>query len=448
MSEVIVAKAGGSSNATAESVQQSLEWAEQSDIFVVSAPGKIKGWDGQKVTDLLLDSRKEYIREGTVSGKTSDEITARYYDIATGLGSDTMSSRWIDSIAPKVQETARQSEDAVSMLGERLQAEIYEALDFVMLDPGRSDFDLGSNPDAWRDWLQATVQPGIRYVLPGNTTRVNGRLVTFDRGGSDISGGLAAYGIEADLNLNLTDGPAKSADPGIYENDEQWAARLRHIDHMLYVEGRELGRNGTGLVHAAAMVPLLRANIPTYVRSTAELSGPYTTLDNDTERAKHREGNVIALSLMKDVAIHTVYEPGMAEAVGRLAEFERCLAAKEIALVDSQGSGVDAQKYFTEGKEAAVAAREALSQMVRHGEVTTKDNVDLITLVGYNLGSRVVDNFFDFVLNSGVDAQGWQHEDHDLSHGLHSFRVSVSSDQSRKVFDVLHALHIEQRPIR
>ena len=46
MSEVIVAKAGGTSNATPEAVQQSLDWAEQSNVFVVSAPGKLKDVDG------------------------------------------------------------------------------------------------------------------------------------------------------------------------------------------------------------------------------------------------------------------------------------------------------------------------------------------------------------------------------------------------------------------
>lgn len=442
MSEVIVAKAGGTSNATSEAVEQSLRWAEQADVFVVSAPGKISGSDGPKVTDLLLESHQQYMANGDVESAITDGITERFQAIANGLGSATVSSTWVDSISPRVQEAASHSEHAASMLGERLQAEIYRSLGFTLLDPGRAPHDLGSDPDAWRNWLESTFVKGTKYVLPGNTTRVAGQLVTFDRGGSDISGGLAAYGVRADLNLNLTDGAAMSADPRLIGNK-----RVQPISHMLYAEARELGRNGTGLVHPAAMVPLMRGDIPTEIRSTFVPNQPPTLLDNDVRHAKHRMGNVIALSLMRDVAIHSIYEPGMAEAIGRLAEYDTSLASRGVAIVDAQGNGVDGQKYFTEGRHADLAKR-ALQDVIRHGTVETKSNVDLITMVGYELNYRLVDTIFELVVNGGINAKKWQQQGHDLSHGQHSLRISVDHEDSTTVFDQLHALHIEQRHSR
>jgi aspartokinase len=233
MSEQLVAKAGGTSNSTASAVEQSLTWAEQADIFVVSAPGRLEddgSLEASKVTKLLKESRRQYLANGIVSSEISDVITARYELIALGLGRATVSSHWIDAIRPRVEESVRHSADAASMLGERLQAEIYESLGFRLLDPGRSTQDLGSDPDKWKDWLSTEFVKGQRHVMPGNTTRANGRLVTFGDGGSDISGGLAAYGIDAGLNLNLTDDCAKSADPNLIARE-----RLKPISHMLYV---------------------------------------------------------------------------------------------------------------------------------------------------------------------------------------------------------------------
>lgn len=436
MTEILVAKAGGTSNATSEAVEQCLYWAEQADIFVVSAPGKIAGSDAPKVTDLLIHSRHLYLAEGEVEKSVTDEITERFDAITRGLGGKAVNARWIDSIAPRVQRAASHSEDAASMLGERLQADIYRSLGFTVLDPYQSPHDLGNDPDAWRAWL-STMDTNKRYVLPGNTTKVGGRLATFDRGGSDISGGLAAYGIHADLNLNLTDGRAMSADPRLIPKE-----RLRPISHLLYEEGRELGRNGTGLVHAAAMVPLMIGNIPTEIRSTFDPNQPPTMLDNDYERAAHRCGKVVALSLMPNVVIHSVKEPGMAEAVGRLAEFDRELAEQGIPIIDTKGKGVDGQKFFVEAKHAD-KARDILLTTARHGSISTKANIDLITLVGYRLSQRLIDNIFDLSFNAGINAKQWQREKQDLSDGDHSLRISVDSRDSAQVLDRMHRHYME-----
>lgn len=439
MSEVIVAKAGGTSNATAEAVEQSLEWAEQSDIFVVSAPGKLEGSDTPKVTDLLLSARDEYEHTGSVLAQTAESITERFADIVNGLGHLSLPAHWVDYIRPRVEESARQSKDAASMLGERLQAEIYQALGYTLLDPGMSHINLGSDPDAWRAWLSGELTKGRRCVLPGNTTRVGGNLVTFDRGGSDISGGLAAFGIRADLNLNLTDGQARSADPKLIKPK----MRLRPIGHMLYAEGRELGRNGTGLVHAAAMVPLMIGNIPTEIRSTFDKNQAPTVLDNNFSRARSRAGQVLALSLMRNMNIVQVDEPGMAEAVGRLADFDNHLADRRVPLIDSQGAGVDSQRFFVEARHGD-AARAALKKAIRPGgSVLTKERgVDLVTLAGFELERNLV-GIIARMARAGILDDKWQQQGHDLSHGNHSIRISVDRQQGDAVLDILHREFIE-----
>ena len=412
MSEVIVAKAGGTSNADAAAVEQSLGWAEQSDIFVVSAPGKLDG-DGtvnDKVTNMLLGAWDSYMKLEQISSHYIEAITERYEAIVRGLGDGSLTGRWIDKIPARVEAAVQQGKDAASMLGERLQAEVYESQGFTLLDPGRAPGDLGSTPEAWRSWLFPTVQTGERYVLPGNTTMVDGHLLTFSRGGSDTSGGLAAYGIRADKHLNLTDHGAKSANPAYFvERDEgdnitrDERHRIKPISHLLYEEGRELGRNGTGLVHPAAMVPLMIGDIPTEIRSTFRPHENGTALDNNVELARGRAGRVLAVSMMEDVTIHRVREPGMAEAVGRLAAFEGALADKDIPLIDAQGDGVDGQKYFI-ASDVSDRAHRILKDLAgtRGGGAETSDNVHLLTLVGYQLETKLLDNIRDLVQDSGM----------------------------------------------
>ncbi|HEX5744434.1 MAG TPA: hypothetical protein VFX84_03225 [Candidatus Saccharimonadales bacterium] len=443
MSEVMVAKAGGTSNADPAAVEKSLGWAEQSDIFVVSAPGKLDGSDTihGKVTDMLLGAHASYAAMGEISSHYMDAITERYAEIVQGLGGCPLPASWIDNIPARVLAAVRTGEDAASMLGERLQAEVYESLGFTMIDPVKSPHLLGSDPEAWRGWLSEATHRGERYVLPGNTTVADNRLTTFSRGGSDTSGGLAAYAISADLHINLTDHGAKSANPAHIDG-----ARLSDIPHMLYEEGRELGRNGTGLLHPAAMIPLMTGDIPTEIRSTFDREAPFTRLDNDTGRAAQRAGSVLALSLMENVTIHRVREPGMAEAVGRLATFEKALANEGIPLIDAQGDGVDGQKYFI-GSDVSNRAHRILKDLARTGRGTaeTSDNVHLVTMVGYQLETRILDGIRGLIESSGIDTRAWQTQAHDISTGRHSLRISATPDEAPGLLDNIHAAFIEDR---
>ena len=427
----------------AAAVEQSLGWAEQSDIFVVSAPGKLEGVDTvhEKVTDMLLGAHDSYAAMGEISSHYTDAITERYAAITQGLGECSLPPAWIDNIPGRIAAAVRTGKDTASILGEQLQAEIYESLGLTMLDPVRSPHLLGSDPEAWRGWLSEATNRGGRYVLPGNTTVADNRLTTFSRGGSDISGGLAAYGIKADLHRNLTDHGAKSANPAYIDE-----SRLADIPHMLYEEGRELGRNGTGLVHPAAMVPLMKGNIPTEILSTFRPKEDGTLLDNDHGRASQRAGSVLAISLMEDVTMHRIREPGMAEAVGRLAAFESALADEGIPLIDAQGDGVDGQKYFVASDQSNRAHR-ILKDITRTagGTAETSDNLHLLTLVGYLLETRFLDNIDELVQRSGIDTETWQAHSHDISTGRHSLRISVAPEEALEILDGIHAATIESK---
>jgi aspartate kinase len=436
MSEMIVAKGGGTSHANAGAVRLTQTAAEQATILVVSAPGKLG--DNDKVTNNLVALHGHYQETGEVCNDLPAHITERYAHIGRDLVKSSVISPWIDKIPSRIEDAVRNGRDAASMLGEILMAEIYGMLGYTMLDPGRAPDNLGNDREAWRGWLSKAITNEKRYVLPGNITRVNGHLVTFSRGGSDTSGGHAADGIRADLNLNLTDDSAFSADPKLITPRE----RLRRIDHLLYVEGRELGRNGTGLLHPAAMVPLMLGNIPTEIRSTFNPGAPATLLDNDQKRAEQRSGRIMALSLMDDVSILRVHEPGMAEEFGRLAAFDTALASEKIPVIDSNGDGVDSQNYIVDSHDLD-QARRLLRGATKNGTVEASEARSLITLVGHRLDSRIMDHIFNLAFNAGIDVKRWQTEGHEFSVRRHSIRFSVEPEKARQVLDAIHDSHIE-----
>lgn len=443
MSELIVAKAGGTSNATAAAMEQTLERAAEADILVASAPGRLSGAeDGvvdihSKVTQQLIAAHHT---EGDVQDGHVSDITERFSANVHDLGIRPLYGTWIDGLPGRIREAAAESEDAASMLGERVQAEVLQALGFLLLDPAEAPDDLGSNMRSWRNWLsRKDFSSGQKYALIGNTTRDGGRLRTFGPGGSDTTAGYGSYGAGADLHLNLTDNGAKSTDPR-----QIGERRVAHIPHMLYEEGRELGRNGTGLLHPAAMVPLMVGDIPTLIRSTFDPDAPDTLLDNDSTRAQQRAGRTIALSLMRDVMMHRLHEPGLAEAVGRLAVFENEFARHGIALVDSQGGGVDGQTYFV-GADKGEEARGILENAIGEGgSIVSSKTVHFLTLVGYQLGTRLLDYTHHLVNNWGMDIKRWQSEGHDFTHGRHSLRISLpSAAEAEDTLSRLHASLIE-----
>ena len=361
-------------------------------------------------------------------------ITSRYWDIVHGMGLTSLYG-WINLIKPAVERAVAKDEHAASMLGEQLQAEIYKEWGFKLLDPSEGLDDMYDDPLLWRAWLEDIFDQDEHYVIAGNVTKKDGEMVTFGRGGSDITAGQVSYGVHASMHLNLTDGGAKSADPRLIDEDKQ--EHLRNIRHLFYPEIRELGRNGTGLIHPAAIVPLMRGNIPTHVRSTFDNSLEPTLLDNDERRAASRRGQIVAMSLMKDVVIHQVHEPGMAEHSGRLVALKSAMSARGISLVDSQGGGVDGQKYFVEGKDRD-SSELALGSTVIDGSVRTMSDVDLITVVGYDLQTQFREVEAEVIGSSGVDEAHWQAQGHDVSHGKHSVRISVDGAEGSTIFNRLH----------
>ena len=124
--------------------------------------------------------------------------------------------------------------------------------------------DDGSFDDETTDALLAERLKGMHTaVVPGfYGAKADGTVVTFSRGGSDITGSLVALAVHADLYENWTDVSGfLIADPRIVKNPKS-------IETITYKELRELSYMGASVLHEDAIFPVRKAGIPINIRNT------------------------------------------------------------------------------------------------------------------------------------------------------------------------------------
>ncbi len=113
-------------------------------------------------------------------------------------------------------------------------------------------------------------------VIPGffGFTK-DGQLMTFPRGGSDITGSIVAAGVQADLYENFTDvNSVYTVNPTIVQNPKE-------IRTLTYREMRELSYAGFSVFHDEALIPAFEAKIPVCIKNTGNPDAPGTMVVAD-----------------------------------------------------------------------------------------------------------------------------------------------------------------------
>jgi len=127
-------------------------------------------------------------------------------------------------------------------------------------------------PESYDNLRRLRERPGVT-VFPGFFGySPQGDVVTFPRGGSDITGSVVAAGVKAELYENFTDVDSVFvASPSIIHDP----CSLREIT---YREMRELSYAGFSVFHEEALEPAVRAGIPVCIKNTNNPSAPGTMI--------------------------------------------------------------------------------------------------------------------------------------------------------------------------
>ena len=261
-----VVKFGGSSLASAEQFQKagSIIREDGDRRYVVpSAPGKRFDKD-VKVTDMLY-ACYDLASLGKEFKEQLRAIEARYQEIIEGLGLTLSLKKEFETIEENFSAGA--GSNYAASRGEYLNGIImadylgYEFIDAaeVIFFKDNGEFDADTTNKVLSERLagvERAVVPGFYGSMP------DGRVKTFSRGGSDITGSIVAKAVKADAYENWTDVSGfLVADPRIIENPQA-------IDVITYRELRELAYMGATVLHEEAIFPVRQEGIPINIRNT------------------------------------------------------------------------------------------------------------------------------------------------------------------------------------
>ena len=334
-----VLKFGGSSLADAQQfakVKAIVEADESRRVVIVSAPGKRFSGD-HKITDLLYLCAA-HIKYGVSCEEIFDMIRTRYLEIAHDCGLKLDLNPDFDALWTKMQEGIEK--DELASRGEYFSARLMaEYLGYEFLDAAewvKFRFDGTVDTDATYEALRraagdrSVVIPGFYGVMP------DGRIRTFSRGGSDITGALAAAALDADVYENWTDvSGILMADPRIVDDPAP-------IRHLTYGELRELSYIGAQVLHEGTIFPVREKNIPLNIRNTNQPDHPGTMIRESLDEPEEKADSsfITGIAGRKNFSVITITKNGMSNEVGVLRRVLEILEKYQL-VVEYLPSGID-----------------------------------------------------------------------------------------------------------
>ncbi len=277
-----VVKFGGSSLADAGQFKKVADIirSDPSRMYVVpSAPGKRFPAD-TKVTDMLIRAYDLAVAGGDVD-KQLDLIRARYDAIVEGLGMNYDLDGEFEEIARVLREDP--ALDYTASRGEYLNGKImssYLGLPFIdAYDVIFFNEEGNLNSYKTEKVMAQRLAQTERAVIPGFYGQgKDGKVKTFSRGGSDITGSIVAGAAKADAYENWTDVSGfLVADPRIIRNPVA-------IHTITYRELRELSYMGASVLHEDAIFPVRSKGIPINIRNTNRPDDEGTWIVESTAR--------------------------------------------------------------------------------------------------------------------------------------------------------------------
>lgn len=381
MDNVVVAKFGGSSLADSDQfikVKDIIKADGKRKIIVPSAPGKTHKKD-HKITDLL------YMCYQLASHNLSiDEvfhiIEERFLKICKDLKLDINIEKILEDIKIKIQN--KESKDYAASRGEYLSALIlskYLGFDFIdakdiIYFNEKGDFDSVSTGENIRKKLKdrsGVVVPGFYGAKP------NGEIITFSRGGSDITGAIIANALNCNLYENWTDVSGfLVADPRIVKNPNP-------IEVITYKELRELSYMGAPVLHEEAIFPVKEKGIHINIKNTNSPKDIGTTIVDDLYPISH-SGSITGIAGRKDFTVIAIQKTKMTSE----ADFFR----KVITVIETNNISIEHMPSSIDSISLVVSTEELNSKLDKVLEeiriycnpdsIITYPNMSLIAVVG------------------------------------------------------------------
>ena len=353
-------------------------------VVVVSAAGK-RTHDDNKITDLLYLCHA-HLQYGVSYEDIFNKIRERYCTIRDELGLKTDLDSEFDALHQKM-ESGISCEELVSR-GEYFSARLMaDFLGYTFIDATRwlyfrydGTVDQEKSYAALRDILGdgCAVIPGFYGVMP------DGKIRTLTRGGSDITGALAAAALNAEVYENWTDvSGILMADPRIVDNPKT-------IERATYSELRQLSYSGAQVLHEMTVFPVREKNIPLNIRNTNDPSNPGTLISDEFNEPRNAPRFITGIAGKKDFSIVTISKKGMSGAVGTLRQIMQVFEENNVPVCYTP-TGIDCISLVVPGEKLRprqYSLTDALRRTVRPDHLVIIENIAIVAAVGRKMARR------------------------------------------------------------
>ena len=397
-----VTKFGGSSLADAPQIMKVCDIVLSDparNIVVVSAPGKRFSND-IKVTDLLINVVNDKLNGG--SGEEAlNKVISRFSDIAEKLKVPQVVSEIqekISRIANAEYSSDNELLDSVKAMGEDSSAKIVAAYinslgrKAVYCDPAECGLYLEHDkmgkavilPETYDNLAKLADDEDTIKVFPGfYGYSKEGRIITFSRGGSDITGSILAAAVKADIYENWTDVDSVFAvNPNLVKNPFP-------IKEITYNEMRELSYAGFTVLHEEALYPVFIRNIPINIKNTNNPQAQGTMI---VKSRTHFESLITGIAGKKGFCTVTINKYLMNRQVGFLASVFRIFEEEGVS-IEHIPSGIDTitvivtKKQFTDEKEDRILSR--INNELGVDSISVEKDLAIVMIVGEAMANSV-----------------------------------------------------------
>ncbi len=382
-------------------------------MVVISAAGKRFG-DDHKLTDLLY-----LIHAHLTYGVSCDEILKTVEDRLTAIRDELDIP--VDIAAELAAFHRRLSKDTsadeIVSRGEYFTARLMAAfLGYAFVDAADCVF-FGLDGSLDRETTDAAIAEALerhgRIVIPGFYGQLpTGRLRVMSRGGSDITGAIAAAAVNADIYENWTDvSGILMADPRIVDNPAP-------IEKITFAELRELAYMGASVLHEESVQPVKERGIPLNIRNTNRPLDPGTMIvESVSEDEVYKHAMKLSHSLRQALEIYDRFD----------------VPVEHITL------GLDSFALVSPTAVLGDAVYDIIAEIkknCRPDEVDIRENIAMVSAVGRKMSSQpgVSGRLFRALGDEGINIRTIAQGSDELA-----ITVGIENEQYEKAIRVLYS---------
>ena len=346
---MIVLKFGGTSVANAQNIQKVItivnQKAKENKLAVV-----VSALSG--ITDMLINASKKAAAKDEIYKTNIEEIKQKHFDAISDLVDNANQNQLLIKINSQINqlqtlldgcfllgELSPRTADAIASFGELLSSQIIatalqqtipnsnfkDSRELIKTNSnfGKASVDFEVTNQLIADYFASNKSQVV--VLPGFiASSEDGNTTTLGRGGSDYTAAIIANGVKASSLEIWTDVN------GMFTANPKIVKQAQPIESISYQEAMELSHFGAKVLYPPTIQPVLKANIPIWIKNTFEPEA-YGTLISSNPDANANP--IKGISHIDNIALLTLEGSGMIGVAGSSKRLFEVLSQNSINVV-------------------------------------------------------------------------------------------------------------------